>query len=125
MDEGHVVVAADAVAEGGQFFLDPDDLDGFGEGVADVAEFVVSGVVGDKESLLVAGGGPADDPGAADGGLDHGDEGAEFALEDGVEVVGASRCDEAVAVGKFGEDTDVVGILILYSVRHELLYLLL
>ena len=125
MDEGHVVVAADAVAECGQFFLDSDDLDGFGEGVADVSEFVVGGVVGDEEAFLVAGGGPADDPGAADGGLYDGDEGAEFALEDGVEVVGAPRRDEAVAVGEFGEDADVVGILVLYSVGHELLYLLL
>ena len=90
-----------------------------------MAEFVVSGVVGDKQSLLVAGSGPADNPGAADGSLNHGDEGAEFALEDGVEVVGASRCDEAVAVGKFEKNTDIIGILILYPVRHELLYLLL
>ena len=88
-------------------------------------EFIVGGVVGDKQSLLVSGGGPANNPSASDGGLDDGDEGAEFALEDGVEVVGASSCNEAVAVGKFGKDTNIVGILILYPVRHELLYLLL
>lgn len=120
VDEGHVVVAADAVAEGGQFLFNSDDLAGLGEGVADVPEFIIRGVAGDEEALLVAGGGPADDAGASDGGLDDRDEGAEFTLEDGVEVVGAPSCDEAVAVGQFSEDADVVRILVLYSVRHEL-----
>ena len=34
----------------------------------------------------------ADDSGAADGGLDHGDEGAELGLEDAVKVVGTACC---------------------------------
>jgi hypothetical protein len=87
-----------------------------------VAEFVVGGVVGDEEALLVAGSGASDDAGAPDGGLDHRDEGAKFALEDRVEVVGAPRCDQAVAVCKLGEDANVVRVLVLHSVRHQLLY---
>ena len=50
--------------------------------------------------------------------MDDGDERAEFGLEDGVKVVGATSCDEAVAVGEFGEDTDVVGVFVLDSVCH-------
>lgn len=78
VDEGHVVVAGDAVAEGRELLLDADHLHGFGEGVADVPEFVVGSVVGDEEALLVAGSGAADDAGAADGGLDDRNEGAQF-----------------------------------------------
>mgnify|MGYP007104983068 FL=1 len=84
-----------------------------------MSEFVVGGVVGDEESLFVAGSGAADDAGAADCSLDDGDEGAEFAFEDAVEVVGAAGSYEAVAVGEFGEYADVVGVLVLYPVCHN------
>jgi hypothetical protein len=50
--------------------------------------------------------------------LDDGDEGAEFRLEDGVEIVGSTGGDKAVAVGEFGEDTDIVGVFVLDSVCH-------
>lgn len=86
-----------------------------------MSKFVVSGVVGHEEAFLVACGGPADDAGASDGSLDDGDEGAQFWFEDGVEVVGASCCDEAVAVGEFAEDADIVWVLVLYSVCHSII----
>lgn len=81
-------------------------------------ELVVSGVVGDEQSLLVSGGGPSDDARATNSGLDDGNEGAELALENTVEVVRTAGCDQAVAVGELGEDADVVGVLVLYSVGH-------
>lgn len=81
-------------------------------------ELVVSGVVGDEQSLLVSGSGPSDDASATNSGLDDGNEGAELTLENTVEVVGAPSCDQAVAIGEFGEDADVVGVLVLYSVGH-------
>lgn len=84
-----------------------------------MSQFVVSGVVGDEEALFVAGGGSSDDASASDGGLDDGDEGAKFAFEDGVEVVGSTCGDEAVAIGEFAEDADVVGVFVLYSVGHQ------
>lgn len=83
-----------------------------------MSQFVVCGVVGNQKALLVAGGCPANNASASDCGLDDGDEGAEFALEDGVEVVGAPCGDEAVAVSEFAEDSDVVGVLVLHSVGH-------
>ncbi len=86
-----------------------------------MSEFVVGGVVGDQESFLVACSGASDDSGSSDGCLDDWDERAQFAFKDTVEVVGASSCDEAVSVGEFGEDADVIGVLVLYSVGHAII----
>ena len=63
-------------------------------------------------------GGPTDDLGATNGGLYDWNEGAELRFEDTVEVVGSSHRDEAVAVGELGEDTDVVGVLVLAAIGH-------
>lgn len=86
-----------------------------------MSEFVISGVVGDKESFFVAGCGSADDSGASDGGLDDGNEGTQLTFKDGVEVIGSSCCYEAVSVGKFGKDANIIGILVLYSVGHVMI----
>jgi hypothetical protein len=73
-----------------------------------MSKFVVSGVVGDQETFFVAGGGSADDASAAHSGLDDRDEGTELRLEDTVEVVGATGCDQAVAVCQFRKHSNVV-----------------
>ena len=88
-----------------------------------MAEFVVSGVVGHEETVLVASSGAADDAGAAHSGLDHRHERSELALEDAVEVVGSAGSHEAVAVGKLAEDADIVGVLVLDPVCHANYYL--
>ena len=86
-----------------------------------MSEFVVSGVVGDKEAFFVTSGGSTDDAGASDGSLDDGDEGAEFTFEDGVEVVGSSCCDKTIAVGEFRKDTDVVRVFVLDAICHKII----
>ena len=48
MNKCHVVVATDAVSESREFFFHSDNFHRFGEGVPDVSEFVVGGVVGDE-----------------------------------------------------------------------------
>lgn len=99
MDKRHVIIASDTVPQSRQLLLYSDDLDRLWQGVADVPEFVVGGVVGYEQSLFVASSGPADDPSAANRGLDDRNEGSELALEDAVEVVRASGCDKAISVG--------------------------
>ena len=86
-----------------------------------MSKFVVSCIVGYKETLFVAGCGSSHNSGSSDGGLDDGDEGAELTFEDGVEVVGSSCGYEAVSVGEFGEDSDIIGIFVLYSVCHVMI----
>ncbi len=63
-------------------------------------------------------GGPPDNSGACNSGLDDGNVGSQFGFEDRVEVVGPSCCDQAVAVREFGEDSDIVGIFVLHSICH-------
>ena len=87
VDQGHVVVAGDAVPEGRQLLLNPPDLDVFRKAGSDVSELVVGGGVGHQQSLFVPCGCSADDLGASDGGLYDGDVGSELGLEDTVEVV--------------------------------------
>lgn len=83
-----------------------------------MSKFIVSGVVGDKQSLLVSSSGPSNNASATNRGLDDRNERAELALENTVEVVRTAGCDEAVSVGEFSKDSDVVGVLVLYSVGH-------
>ena len=89
-----------------------------------MSKFVISGIVGHKETLFVSSSGSSYNSGSSDGGLDDGDEGAELTFEDGVEVVRSSCGYEAVSVGEFGEDSDIVGIFVLYSVCHVMIIVL-
>lgn len=109
MDEGDVVVGADAVTEGGKAFLDTLNLYGVGEGIADVLKFLIGGDGGDKETVLVAGDEATNGAGFTDCGVDDGDVISELLFEDGVEVLGSTEGTEAVSVGELGKDTDVVG----------------
>ena len=61
--------------------------------VPDIPELVIGGIVGHDEPFLIAGGGPANDPGSSNSGLHNRDEWAQFAFVDAVEVIGASRCN--------------------------------
>lgn len=71
-------------------------------------QFLVGGRVGDEQAVAVAGDEAADDAGAADRGLDDGDDVSEFGFKgrDKVGRAGAGR-REAVAVGQHAKDTDV------------------
>jgi len=53
-----VVVGADDVAEGGEPLFDASDLDGFGEGIAKVLQFLIGSCGGDEEAFAVAVGRP-------------------------------------------------------------------
>jgi len=74
VNEGYIIIAADAVSESREFLFDSDHLDRFGERVSDVSEFIVSGVVGYEETLLISCGGSADNAGASNGGLNDRDK---------------------------------------------------
>lgn len=63
-----------------------------------MSELVISCIIGHKQSFLISGGGPADDSSATYCCLDHGNERAELALKDTVEVVRTSSCDQTIAV---------------------------
>ena len=43
---------------------------------------------------------------------------AQLGLEHAVEVLTATECDEAVAVGKFAKDADFIAVLVLSTSRH-------
>lgn len=73
-----------------------------------MSKFVVSGVVGDEETVFVSSCGSAHNSSAPDGSLDDGDEGSKFALEDAVEVVRSSGCDKTISISKFGEHSDII-----------------
>jgi hypothetical protein len=109
VDEGDVVVAADAVSEGRETLLDALDLDGVGQRVSNVLQFLVGGDGGQEQAVLVAGDEAADGAGLADGDVDDGNVVGELLLEDGVEVLRRAEGTEAVGVGELGEDTNVVG----------------
>ena len=87
VDEGDVVVGADAVTKGGEAFFDTLDLDAIGEGVADMLEFLIGGDGGDDQTVLVAGNEAADGAGFTNGGMNDGDVVSELLFEDGVEVL--------------------------------------
>ena len=108
VDEGDVVVGADAVTKGGEAFFDTLDLDAIGEGVADMLEFLIGGDGGDDQTVLVAGNEAADGAGFTDGGVDDGDVIGELLFEDRVEVLRGTEGAKAVGVGELGEDTDVI-----------------
>jgi hypothetical protein len=125
------VVAGDDVSEGGETLLDPLDCDAFGEGVAEVLEFLVGRSGGDEETVAVTcvarkgsgcsdGGGKkrkkrgrtgnqsSDNPGSTNARLNDGDDVSELCLEGRVEV-GRAGGDgrKAVGVGEGGEDADL------------------
>lgn len=53
VDQGHVVIAGDAVAQSGQFLLNATDFYALGEAVPDVAQLVVLGGVGHEQTFFV------------------------------------------------------------------------
>ncbi len=103
-----VVVARDDVAERGEALLDALQRDRVRERVAHVLQLLVRRRRGHEQAVAVAGGETADDARAADGGVHDGQDVAELGLEGRVEVGAALDGDEAVRVGEFGEDPDVV-----------------
>lgn len=121
VDERHVVVAGNAVPQGRQLLLHPHHLHTLAQAVPDVPQLVVGRVVGHKETFLVSCCRSADDAGAPDGGLDDWDEGTELTLEHAVEVVGATRCHQTVAIGELGKHSDVIRVFVLDSIRHSFL----
>ena len=97
MHQRDVVIARDDVPERAQPLLDALDRDGGGQRIPEVLELLVGGGGGDQEAVAVAGGEPADDARAGDGGVDDGDDVGELGLEDGVKVGGGGDGGEAVA----------------------------
>jgi hypothetical protein len=51
--------------------------------------------------------------------LNDGNERSEFGLEDTVKIVWTSGSNKTITVGKFGEDTDIVGVFVLDSICHS------
>lgn len=86
MDEGHVIVASDHIAQCRETLLDALNYDLIGKRVLDVHELLVCGCVGKKQSVLVANSKPADDTATCDCSPNDGDVVLEFALED-LEVI--------------------------------------
>ena len=125
VNQSNIVVAADAVSKGRQLFFNSDDFDWFRERVSDVSEFVVCGIVGDEQTFFISRSGSANNSGSSDGGLDDRNEGSKFAFEDRVEVIGPSSSYETISIGKFREDSNIVRILVLYSICHEIIIHLL
>jgi len=122
VDQGNVVVGADAVTEGGEALFNALDLDGIGKRVAEMLELLISGNGRNDEAVLVAGDEAADGAGFTNGGVDDGDVVGELLLEDGVEVLGGTEGTEAVGVCELGEDTDVVGRFEAGTEGHFLLF---
>mmetsp|Transcript_30961 Transcript_30961/g.57248 ORF Transcript_30961/g.57248 Transcript_30961/m.57248 type:complete len:131 (-) Transcript_30961:112-504(-) len=71
VDESHVVVAGDAVAEGGQSLLHTADFDRVGQGVANVKQLLISGGVGEEQALLVPDSHTADETATGNGAVHH------------------------------------------------------
>ena len=65
---------------------------------------------GYEEAVPVTCGEPADDAGAADGGVHDGDDVPELCLECRVEVGASLESGEAVAVSQLGEHSDVAAV---------------
>ncbi len=118
VDEGHVVVGGDAVAERGEALLAALDLDLVREGVLDVLHLLIGGRVGQQQPVLVADGHAADDARAADAGVDDRDVLGELGLEDRVEILRPADRDQAVRVGQLGEHANVVAVLELAAHSH-------
>jgi hypothetical protein len=124
VDESDVIVAADAVAEGREALFDALDLDGVGERVADVLKFLISGDGRNDQTVLVASDEATDGAGLANGGMNDGNVISELLLEDGVKVLRSTESAEAISVGEFGEDTDIVGRFEAGTESHFFFFLL-
>lgn len=83
-----------------------------------MSKLIISGIIRDKQSLLISSSSSSNNASATHRGLDDRNERAELALKNTVEVVRTAGCDKAVSIGEFSEDSDVVGVLVLYSVGH-------
>ena len=117
--EGGVVVAAHHVAEGREAFLDTLYLDRVGESVAQVLQLLVRSGRRQQKPVLVAAAQAPNDPVAANGGVHQRDHALQLLLERRVKVLGAANGHEAVRVGQFGKDADVVGVFELRARRHK------
>ena len=108
VDQRHVVVARDHVAQGAEALLDSLDADGVGQGVPHLLQLLVGGRAGHQESVSVSHGHPPDDPASRHRGVDHGDHLVQLGLEGGVEILWSPDGDQAVGVGQLGEDPDLI-----------------
>lgn len=121
VDQCHIIITSDTVAQSWEFFLHTNNFCWLWERISDISEFVVSSVVRNNKSFLVASCGPAYNPGSSYCGLDHRDEWTKLTFESAVEIVGASGSHQAVTISQFREHSDIVRVLVLNSVRHYIL----
>lgn len=81
MDKGNVVIANNDISEGRKSFLYSLNSYFFGQRVANMLEFLVSGGVGDQKTILIADAKTSDNSNSSNGGVNNGYNVAEFSFK--------------------------------------------
>jgi hypothetical protein len=116
--QGHVVVADDAVAQGGQTLLDSLDDNAIRYRVSQVHELVISCRARHKETSLVADSHSPNKSTTIDGGVNNGDVLGQLLFEYTVKVLTSTNCAQGIRIGNIGEDTDFIRVLELTTSSH-------
>jgi len=82
MHQRHVIIRYNHISQCGQPLLNTLDLDGIGERVAQVLEFLIRGRCGHEQAVAVSGGQTTDYAGSGDGAVADWNQVGEFGFED-------------------------------------------
>merc|ERR1719446_720466 len=107
MDEGHVIVGANDIAQCREAFFDPLDNHLVGERISQVLELLVCGGVGDQQASDVSDRRSADVSSAANRGVDDGNVVHELGFQSGIEILGTTNSGQSVRVGQGRKDADL------------------
>ncbi len=118
MDEGHVIIAGNAIAKRGEFLFHTLNDHGVWQRVADVHQLLIGAGIGEENALLVARREAAHNLGAGDRRVNDRDGIRQLVLPHFV-VVASSYAHQTVRICELSEDSNLIVLLKLCTDRHE------